>query len=145
MSCGRPEVDREVPPSGGDVAGFDRLTHPLPRREVEMREEQHHEDAGPLHDVDVEAADGRSRGTQEHRVAGRQQGRDAGGVLEGGAGDLHRVDDARLHQVFVDSRRGVVAVVALGLRDLLADDRAVDAGVSSAVRAWPLWPSLARG
>ena len=54
---------------------------------------------------------------------------DAGGVLQGGAGDLGRVDDAGLDQVFVDVGRGVVAVVALGLGDLLADDAAVLAGV----------------
>ena len=55
-------------------------------------------------------------GFGDQGVAGEQQRRDAGGVLQGGAGDLRRVDDAGLDQVFVDVGRGVVAVVAFALR-----------------------------
>src|SRR3954447_20651467 len=62
-------------------------------------------------------------------VGGQQQGADAGGVLEGRAGDLGRVDDAGLDQVGVLVLQGVVAEVALPLGDLGDDDPAVLAGV----------------
>src|SRR5690606_22259936 len=40
----------------------------------------------------------------DHAVAGEQQGGDAGGVLQGGAVDLGRRDDALLHHVAVLER-----------------------------------------
>ena len=60
---------------------------------------------------------------------GQEQGRHAGGILQCGAGDLGGVDDTGLDHVFVDVGRGVVAVVALGFGDLLADDAAILTGV----------------
>src|SRR5690606_19882013 len=62
-------------------------------------------------------------------IAGQEQYRYAGRVLQRGAGDLGRVDDAGLDQVFVRIARGVVAEVAFALQHLLADDAAVLAGV----------------
>ena len=47
---------------------------------------------------------------------------------------LGRVDHAGLDQVFVDAGGGVVAVGALRLGDLLADDAAVLAGVVGDLR-----------
>ena len=52
------------------------------------------------------------RGFGDQGVAGEQQRCDARGVLQGGAGDLGRVDDAGFDQVFVLVGRGVVAFVA---------------------------------
>ena len=75
------------------------------------------------------------RGFGDQGVAGQQQRRDAGRVLQGGAGDLGRVDDAGLDQVFVLVGRGVVAVVAFAFGDLLADDAAVLAGVVGDLRS----------
>ena len=62
-------------------------------------------------------------------VGGQEQRADAGGVLQGVAGDLGRVDDAGLDQVGVLVLQGVVAEVALALDDLGDDDAAVLAGV----------------
>ena len=51
------------------------------------------------------AGTGRSRlllrNLGDHRFGGQHQGRDGGRVLQRRAGHLGRVDDARLHQVFV--------------------------------------------
>ncbi len=57
------------------------------------------------------------------------QAGDAGRVLQRGAHDLGRVDDARLDQVAVLVRRRVEAERALAVAHLLHDDRALDAGV----------------
>src|SRR4051812_2709830 len=61
---------------------------------------------------------------------GRQeQGGDGGGVLQGGAGDLDRVDDAGLDQVAVLAGGGVEALALLELGHLGGDDVALKAGV----------------
>ena len=62
-------------------------------------------------------------------VGGQEQRADAGGVLEGVAGDLGRVDDAGLDQVGVLVLERVVAEVALALDDLGDDHAAVLAGI----------------
>src|SRR5439155_9046232 len=59
----------------------------------------------------------------------QKEGADAGGVLEGVAGDLGRVDDTGLDEVGVFLLEGVVTEVALALADLGDDDTAVLAGV----------------
>src|SRR6476659_8471701 len=46
-----------------------------------------------------------------HAFGGKQQSRDRRGVLKRGTGDLGRVDDTRLHQVFVRVGERVVAEV----------------------------------
>ena len=62
------------------------------------------------------------------RLGGQQQRGDAGRVLQRGADDLGRIDDAGLDQVAVLVLVGVVAVVlALHLPDAVDDHRAVDA------------------
>ncbi|EME96580.1 DNA polymerase II large subunit [Streptomyces mobaraensis NBRC 13819 = DSM 40847] len=58
-----------------------------------------------------------------------QQGGDGGRVLQGGAGDLHRVDDAGGDQVAVLAGRGVEALALVELGDLGGDDVALQAGV----------------
>ena len=68
-------------------------------------------------------------GFGDEGVAGEQQRGDAGGVLQGGAGDLGGVDDAGFDQVFVLVGRGVVAFVAFAFGDVFGDDAAVLAGV----------------
>ncbi len=50
-------------------------------------------------------------------------------VLQRGAGDLLRVHDAGLDEVFVFAGGDVVAFVALALLDFLDDDAAFHAGV----------------
>src|SRR5690606_4958853 len=58
-----------------------------------------------------------------------EQGGDGGGVLQGGAGDLDRVDDAGLDQVRVLAGGGVVAAALVELGDLGDDHVALEAGV----------------
>src|SRR5438034_3778196 len=65
-----------------------------------------------------------------HRLRGQHQTRDAGGVLQGGAGDLGRVDDPGLEHV--DPLAGVGIEADRGLLfflPLLHDDRTLVAGV----------------
>src|SRR6187549_3494311 len=56
-------------------------------------------------------------------LGGEQERGNRRGVLQGGADDLGRVDDAGLHQILVALRLRVEALVALHLFDLLHDDR----------------------
>ncbi len=66
----------------------------------------------------------------DHGFGRHQQAGHRGGVLQRGAHDLGRVDDAGLHQVLELTGLGVVAVVVLVLLQRLAGDhRAVFAGV----------------
>src|SRR3712207_147003 len=58
-------------------------------------------------------------------VRGEQEPGDGGGVLQGRAHHLRRVDDARLDEVFEAAGRGVVADRALRLLYLADDDGAV--------------------
>src|SRR5260370_1118626 len=69
------------------------------------------------------------------RVAGEEQGRDAGSVLQSAADDLGRVDDAFLDHVAVTVQTGVVAVGGgLVLQHLVGDDLAVLTGVARDLR-----------
>ena len=65
----------------------------------------------------------------DQRFGGEQQAGDGRGVLQRGAGDLRRIDDAGLHEVFVFAGGDVVAFVALALLDFLHDEGAFLAGV----------------
>src|SRR4051794_34950964 len=63
-------------------------------------------------------------------LGGQEQAGDAGAVLQGAAGDFHRVHDASLAEVAVFAGLGVVAVVfVLAAADVVDDDGAVQAGV----------------
>ena len=70
----------------------------------------------------------------DEAFGGEQQAGDRRRVLQRGAGDLRRVDDAGLDEVFVLVGGDVVAFVALALLDFLDDDGAFDAGVVGAER-----------
>ena len=65
----------------------------------------------------------------DERLGGEHQADNAGRVLQGGAHDLHRVDDALVEQVAVFTGGGVVTEVALALAHLVEDDRAFFARV----------------
>src|SRR5438105_1641227 len=65
----------------------------------------------------------------DHRLGGQHQRGDRRGVLQGRTRHLGRVDHARREQVLVISGRGVEAVTALALADLVDDDRALPAAV----------------
>ena len=67
----------------------------------------------------------------DDRVGRQQQSRDARGILQGGAFDLCRDDDAHFDHVAVFVGQGVVAEVDVpsSFLDLLGDDGAIDAGV----------------
>src|SRR5690606_28895805 len=62
-------------------------------------------------------------------LGGEQHARDRGGVGDGVAGHLHRVDDALRDEVAVLAGGGVVAVAGLQVADLGDDDVALLAGV----------------
>src|SRR5438093_12195142 len=66
----------------------------------------------------------------DHRgLCGEHDGRDGGGVLQRGAGDLRRVDDPGLDHVDpLTGRRVEASAITFG-PDLLDDDRALVAGV----------------
>src|SRR6185437_11603185 len=50
-------------------AGLDRAGKPSPRREIEMQEQQRHDDAGELHDIDVRPRPGEpAEVNEQHRV-----------------------------------------------------------------------------
>src|SRR5713226_954918 len=67
---------------------------------------------------------------ENHRLGGQHQGRDAGRILQGRAGDLGRVDDAGLEHVDPLAGVGVEADRRLLLLlPLLHDDRTLVAGV----------------
>ncbi len=61
----------------------------------------------------------------DHRLGGEHQGGDGGRVLQRGARDLGRVDDAGREQVLVGAGRGVEAERARALLHLVDDDRAL--------------------
>src|SRR6185437_1338340 len=66
----------------------------------------------------------------DDRVGRQEQAADAGGVLQGGAFDFRRDDDAHFEHVAVFVGQGVVAEVGfLRFLDLLGDDGTVAAGV----------------
>ena len=65
-----------------------------------------------------------------HALRREHQARDRGRVLQRGAHDLGRVDDAGLQQVLVLVGRRVEAEGALVVLDLVDDDRAFPAGVA---------------
>ena len=89
----------------------------------------------PMPPMPPAAAGGRHRAgllglLGDHRLGGDQQAGDRGGVLQRGAHDLGRVDDAGLHQVLVLAGLRVEAPGVLVLVEHLAGDhRAVLAGV----------------
>src|SRR5712691_6648081 len=62
-------------------------------------------------------------------IAGEEQRRDRGGVLQRRSRDLGGVDDAALHEVFELARLGVVPLVAVQFEHLFADHSAVHASV----------------
>src|SRR5207244_3003196 len=85
--------------------------------------------------VHVAAARGRRLfllGLLDHRgLRGEHDGRDGGGVLQRGAGDLGRIDDPGLDHVDpLAGGRVEASAIAFGT-DLLDDDRALVAGVLS--------------
>src|SRR5690606_14677603 len=67
----------------------------------------------------------------DHALGSEEQTGDRRGVLQRGAGDLGRIDDAGLHEVLVLAGGDVVAVGGLAADDLLDDDRSLDAGVGA--------------
>src|SRR4051794_12145697 len=109
----RPSPADTRPPGSDHITRVreERLVHPAPARRP-----------GRFGLVFLDFAD--------DRVGRQEEAGDARGVLQGGAFDLGRDDDAHLDQVAVLVGQGVVAVVdvLVGL-DLLGDDGAVDAGV----------------
>src|SRR3546814_15958711 len=56
------------------------------------------------------------------RLGSDEKRGDRGGVLEGGTHDLGRIDDARLHQVFIFAGGGVEAPVVVAAFQKLAHD-----------------------
>src|SRR5262245_18257714 len=62
-------------------------------------------------------------------VTGLQQRRDRGGVGQGSAGYLRRIDDAGFDEVFVLVGESVEALIAFALDDAFADDAAVFTGI----------------
>src|SRR3546814_5075528 len=56
------------------------------------------------------------------RLGSDEQRGDRAGVLEGGTHDLGRIDDARLHQVFIFAGGGVEAPVVVAAFQKLAHD-----------------------
>src|SRR6185437_6979942 len=62
----------------GEVAAVDGGAEAPPRREIEMAEGQHHDDADALHDVDVRADLAEAaEAPEDHAVAARQEGDNA--------------------------------------------------------------------
>src|SRR5262245_50016586 len=80
------EIDRDdaadlIERNGGavEVPRLHGTGEPAPRGEEEMQEQEHHEDAGRLHDMDVEAcAREPSEAKKQHGVAAREEYGDAG-------------------------------------------------------------------
>src|SRR5262245_2780448 len=66
---------------------------------------------------------------RDERFGRQHEARDARGILQRAAHDLHRVDDALLEQIAVFARGRVVAEVGFAFADLVDDDRAFFAGV----------------
>ena len=67
-----------VRPGLSAFAGIDSRAEATPGCEIEVSEGQHHDDAKPLHDVDVEADTAKSAEAEEnHGIAARQQRHDA--------------------------------------------------------------------
>src|SRR5690606_7709708 len=80
----------------------------------------------------VVAAAGRGLGLRlvgHDGLGGEEQARDGRRVLQRGAGDLDRVDDAGGEEVLVLAGRGVQAVADGEALDLLRDDAALETGV----------------
>ena len=83
-------------------------------------------------------------------LGGEEQRGDRRGVLQRGAGDLRRVDDARGDEVDVLAGRGVEALACGERADLLRHDAALEAGVDGDLlerglrrrraRCWRRWP-----
>src|SRR5207245_4297034 len=71
------------------------------------------------------------RNLSHETFGGQQQSRNRGRVLQRRAGDLFRIHDARLDQVFILTGRDVVAIIALAAFDFLHDDGAFHTGVFS--------------
>jgi hypothetical protein len=69
------------------------------------------------------------RGVRHDGLGGEEEAGDAGGVLEGAAGDLGGVDDAGGDEVDVLAGGGVEAVAGGEVADLLDDDAALEAAV----------------
>ena len=70
------------------------------------------------------------RNLTNHRFGGQHEAGNRRCVLQGRARDLRRVDDARLHQVFVNVGLSVVAEVSVIVLAYLAnDDGAFDARI----------------
>src|SRR5262249_24843310 len=65
----------------------------------------------------------------DERLGGEHEARDRRGVLEGGADDLARVDDAGLDEILILEARGIEAEAGVAGLDPLEDDRALDARV----------------
>src|SRR5262245_44725266 len=80
------EIDRDdaadlIERNGGavEVPRLHGPGKPAPRGEEEVQEQEHHEDAGRLHDMDVEAcAREPSETKKQHGIAARQENGDAG-------------------------------------------------------------------
>ena len=67
----------------------------------------------------------------DQALGGQQQTGNRGRILQGGAGDLFRIDDASLHEVLVFASSDIIAFVAFAPLDFLHDDRAFHAGIRS--------------
>src|SRR5476651_1403535 len=73
------EIDRhqladlaEIARRDSEIARGDGAPEPLPRREIEMQVEQHHDDADPLHDIDMQGeALEAAEPEEDHGVAAR--------------------------------------------------------------------------
>jgi len=79
------------------------------------------------------AASGCFRGqVDDHSLSGDHEGSDTSGVDEGGADNLHGVDDALLDHVAVFANLSIEASVhVIALKELVNDDGAFEAGVSA--------------
>src|SRR5205823_8172158 len=63
------------------------------------------------------------RNLRDHRFRSQHERADRSGVLQSGSGDLRRIDNARLHQVFELASLGIKSEVRVGTRtDLLDHD-----------------------
>src|SRR6266851_9265571 len=80
------EIDRhensdllEVPPRAREIAGGEGAAKTLPRRGEEVEKEEHHDDAGGLHGMDMGANAGEAAEAKKHHAIAARQQRDHAG------------------------------------------------------------------
>ena len=119
------------------VAGLQPTTpqqhHRLPRVDLCQHANADIRGGGLVHATHVVTGGGsRSRGFRlvgNHSFGGEEQCGDGGGVLQGRAGNLHRVIDAGFEQVLVDTGGSVETVATGEAADLLGHDARLQARV----------------